>query len=97
MKDLGFLVIGQELNNTENILDNLTDGHKIFFIDYTQDINEKSFGRFIDINDFYCIASKVKGFASVFIKDPIIIKNGSNISLDKGEYNIFQIDKILEK
>lgn len=89
-----YLIIGTLLTDPEIIIDNLLDNNKIFFIDFDQTINfDHSFGKFIDINEFYTI-SNINDYSKVFVKNPIIIKNNSNISIPKGHYQIFSVDMI---
>ena len=94
-----FLVFGKELYNFSEIYQAI-EKDKVFLISIKEiDCDYIRQGKYISMDELsniqsFSINNRFFWYDNIFVKNPIIIKNGDVCNINKGVYDIFTVDKI---
>ena len=91
-----YVILGQYCEDIDDIQTELLSDKKVILIDYDS-MDEEMKGKYITIEDFDDIIANDNGYANywyekVFIKNPIVVENQTEIDLPKGDYQIYAVD-----
>lgn len=94
-----FIILGNYCEDIDDIQTELLSDRKVILIDYSNSYDELK-AKDISIQDLDDIIYNDTGYANywyekVFIKNPIIIKNGTSNNIPKGKYIFYNVDEVI--
>lgn len=94
-----FIILGNYCENIDDIQTELLSDRKVILIDYGDSFYELK-AKDISIQDLDDIICNDTGYANywyekVFIKNHIIIKNGTSNNIPKGKYIFYNVDEVI--